>query len=235
MLKKSPMLSGKGATMLNNFLETSKLFDCKTPYVKELFVSSEYPWEIIPKIKSYIKELVEKGMEGYERIADGVLAGKNVKIYPTAVIEGYAIIGEGSVIRTGAFLRGNVIIGRGCVVGNSTEIKNSILLDSTEAAHYNYIGDSILGNKAHLGAGVICSNLKADGKNVVIRADKNYETNLRKTGAFLGDGADIGCGCVLNPGTVVGKNTSVYPLVSLRGVFPPDCIVKNAENIIERR
>lgn len=224
----------KGDLVLNNFLETNKLFDCKTPYLKPLFTDKEYPWEIIPDIKAYIKELVKNGIEGYERISDGVLIGKNVKIYPSAVIEGYAIIGEGSVIRTGAFLRGNVITGRGCVIGNSTEIKNSVLLNDVEAAHYNYIGDSILGNKAHLGAGAICSNLKADGKNVVIHTDKNYETNLRKMGAFLGDEADIGCGCVLNPGTVVGKNTSVYPLLSLRGVFPPESIVKNPDNIIKR-
>ncbi len=221
--------------VLNNFLETNKLFDCKIPYLKPLLSSSKYPWEIIPDIKEYIKELVKNGIEGYERFADGVLVGKNVKIYPTAVIEGYAIIGEGSVIRTGAFLRGNVITGKNCVIGNSTELKNSILLDDVEVAHYNYIGDSILGNGAHLGAGAICSNLKADGKNVVIKAEKNYETHLRKMGAFIADEADIGCGCVLNPGTVVGRNTSVYPLLSLRGVFPPECIVKNIDNIIERR
>ena len=220
--------------VLNNFLETNRLFDCKTPYLKALLSSSKYPWEIIPDIKNYIQELIRRGIEGYERVADGVLVGKNVKIYPSAIIEGYAIIGEGSVIRTGAFLRGNVITGRDCVIGNSTEIKNSVLLDDVEAAHYNYIGDSILGNKAHLGAGAICSNLKADGKNVVIHAEKNYETNIRKIGAFLGDKADIGCGCVLNPGTVVGKNTSVYPLLSLRGVFPPESIVKSTDSIIER-
>ena len=219
---------------LNNFFETKELFDCKTPYIKALLDSSEYPWEIIPNIKNYIKELIQKGIEGYERISEGVLVGENVKIYPSAVVEGYAIIGEGSVLRTGAFLRGNVITGRDCVIGNSTEIKNSVLLDDVEAAHYNYIGDCVLGNKAHLGAGAICSNLKADGKNVVIHANKNYETYLRKMGAFLGDKADIGCGCVLNPGTVVGKNTSVYPHLSLRGVFPPGSIVKRPDNIVKR-
>jgi len=229
------MLLQKGATVLNNFLGTDKLYDCKTPYLKPLFADKEYPWEIIPDIKAYIKELIENGIEGYERIAEGVLVGKNVKIYPSAVIEGYAIIGEGSVVRTGAFLRGNVITGRNCVIGNSTELKNCVLLDDVEAAHYNYVGDSVLGNGAHLGAGVICSNLKADGKDVIIKADKNYETHLRKMGAFLADGTDIGCGCVLNPGTVVGKNTSVYPLLSLRGVFPQECIVKNTDNIIERQ
>ncbi len=215
-------------------IRTSELFDCNIPYLKSFFKDSEYPWEIIPNIKNYIKELIQNGIEGYEEIQDGVLVGKNVKIYPNVVIEGYAIIGEGSVIRTGAFLRGNVITGRNCVIGNSTELKNCVLLDNVEVAHYNYIGDSILGNKAHLGAGAICSNLKADGKNVVVRGDKNYETNLRKLGAVLADGADIGCSCVLNPGTIVGKNTSVYPLLSLRGVFPAESIIKCVDNIVER-
>ncbi len=220
--------------MLSSKIETNELFDCKIPYLKTIFDSSCYPWEIVPDIKNHIKELVKNGIDGYEEIQDGVLVGKNVKIYPNVVIEGYAIIGEGSIIRTGAFLRGNVIVGRDCVIGNSTELKNCILLDDVEVAHYNYIGDSILGNEAHLGAGAICSNLKADGKNVVIRGDKDYETNLRKMGSFLADGADIGCSCVLNPGTIVGKNTSVYPLLSLRGVFPAESIVKNSDNIIKR-
>ena len=220
---------------MSEFLKTGSLFECKNPYIQPLLSPNKYPWEIIPDIKEYIKNLVEKGVEGYEKIEDRILVGKDVKIYPTAVIEGYAIIGEESVIRQGAFLRGNVIIGRKCVIGNSTEIKNSILLDNVEVAHYNYIGDSILGNKAHLGAGAVCSNLKADGKNVVIRADKNHETNLRKVGSFLADGTDVGCGCVLNPGTIIGKNTSVYPLVALRGVFPPESIVKNSENIVRRK
>lgn len=220
--------------MLSNGIKTNELFNCKIPYLKPIFDSSEYPWEIIPDIKKHIEEIIKNGIEGYEEIKDGVLVGKDVKIYPNVVIEGCAIIGEGSVIRTGAFLRGNVIIGKKCVVGNSTELKNCILMDDVEVAHYNYIGDSILGNESHLGAGAICSNLKADGKNVVIRADKDYETNLRKVGSFLADGADIGCGCVLNPGTIVGKNTSVYPLNSLRGVFPPASIVKTPQNIIKR-
>lgn len=219
---------------MSNGIKTKELFNCEIPYLKPIFDSYEYPWEILPDIKKYIKELVKNGIEGYEEIRDGVLVGKDVKIYPNTVIEGCAIIGDGSVIRTGAFLRGNVIIGRGCVVGNSTELKNCILMDDVEVAHYNYIGDSILGNEAHLGAGAICSNLKADGKNIIIRAEKDYETHLRKVGAFLADGTDIGCSCVLNPGTVVGKNTSVYPLTSLRGVYPPESIVKTPQNIIER-
>ena len=219
---------------MSNWLKTKELFDCRTSYLDPLFNSSEYPWEIIPNIKEYIKELIKNGIEGYTQLQDGVLVGENVEIHPNVVIEGYAIIGENSEIRPGAFLRGNVIIGKDCVVGNSTELKNCILLNDVDVPHYNYVGDSILGNGAHLGAGAICSNLKADKKNVVIKADKNYETHLRKMGSFLADKSEIGCGCVLNPGTVVGKNTSVYPMLSLRGVFPPESIVKNTDNIVER-
>ena len=121
------------------------------------------------------------------------------------------------------------------MIGNSTELKNCILLENVQVPHYNYVGDSILGNSAHMGAGAICSNLKADKKAVVIRGERAYETGLRKIGGILADGADVGCGCVLNPGTVIGKNTSVYPLNALRGVFPADCIVKSQENVVRRR
>ena len=164
-----------------------------------------------------------------------MLIGQNVTIAKTAVIEAPCIIGSDTEIRPGAYIRGSVIIGQGCVVGNSTELKNCILLDKTQAPHYNYIGDSILGKHAHLGAGSICSNLKSDGKAVVIHADSDTPTGLRKVGAFLGDGADVGCSCVLNPGTVIGKNTSVYPLCALRGVYPENCIVKSPKTVIKRR
>ena len=222
----------KGDTVL---IKINDLFDCKTPYLTGLFSSCEYPWEMLPRIKDCIKALISEGLDGFTQLSDGVLVGENVKIYPTATLEAPAIIGSGSVIRPGAFIRGNVITGDNCVVGNSTELKNCILLDNVQVPHYNYIGDSVLGNRAHMGAGAICSNFKADGKNVVVHGDKDYETHLRKLGGILGDGADIGCGCVLNPGTVVGKNTSVYPLTALRGVYPENCIVKSADNIIERK
>ena len=137
-------------------------------------------------------------------------------------------------MRPGAYIRGSVITGRGCVIGNSSELKNCVLLDGVQAPHYNYIGDSVLGNFAHMGAGSICSNLKSDGHAVVIHGDKEYETGLRKLGAILADGADIGCGSVLNPGTVVGKNTSVYPLTPLRGVYPSDAIVKGTGTVVPR-
>ncbi len=228
------MLLLKGDILLNKLIKTKELFDCKTPYLEELFNSCEFPWEMLPEIKKYINELIEKGIDGYTEIKKGVLVGENVKIYETVTIEAPAIIGEGTEIRPGAFIRGNVITGKNCVLGNSSEFKNCILLDNVQAPHYNYVGDSILGNKSHLGAGSICSNLKTDGKPVVIHGDKEYETGLRKIGGILADGADVGCGCVLNPGTVLGKNTSVYPLNSLRGVFPADCIVKSQENVVKR-
>ena len=220
---------------MNKSVTVKELFDCKTPYLKELFDSCEYPWEMLPRIKEYIIALIDKGMPGYTKLSDGVLIGENVKIYPNTVIEAPAIIGSGTEIRPGAFIRGSVITGENCVIGNSSELKNCVLLDKVQVPHYNYVGDSVLGNHAHMGAGSICSNLKSDGKPVVIHGDEEYETGIRKIGAILADGADIGCGCVLNPGTVIGKNTSVYPLTSVRGVFPGGCIVKNMENVVVRR
>ena len=219
---------------MNKYVKTKDLFDCKTPYLKGLF-EYEYPWQILPEIKGYINKLIEKGMAGYTLLKEGVLIGENVKIYPNVTIEGPTVIGSGTEIRPGAFIRGSVITGENCVIGNSTELKNCVMLDKVQVPHYNYVGDSVLGNHAHMGAGAICSNLKADGKAVVIHGDKDYETGLRKIGGILADGADIGCGCVLNPGTVIGKNTSVYPLTSLRGVYPDNSIVKSKDNIVEKQ
>ena len=216
-------------------VKTTELFDCQTEYLKELFEGAEYPWEMLPKIKAYIVALIEKGMDGYTLLKEGVLVGEGVKIAPTATIEGPTIIGAGTEIRPGAYIRGSVITGEKCVIGNSSELKNCVLLNTVQVPHYNYVGDSILGNYAHMGAGSICSNLKSDGKNIVVHGDVEYETGLRKIGGILGDHADIGCGCVLNPGTVIGKNTSVYPLNSLRGVFPEGCIVKKMDDVVKRR
>ena len=216
-------------------VRTKELFDCKNSYIAPLFEGAEYPWEILPKIKEYILALIEKGIDGYTEISKGVLVGKDVKIYPTATIEAPAIIGSGTEVRPGAFIRGSVLIGEGCVIGNSTELKNCVLLDHVQVPHYNYVGDSVLGNYAHMGAGSICSNLKSDGKAVVIHGDTDIETGLRKIGGILADHADIGCGCVLNPGTVIGKGTSVYPLTALRGVFPADSIVKDKNTIVVRK
>lgn len=235
MRQKLQIKLSKGDTALNKEVKTKQLFDCKTPYLCELFEQCEYPWEMLGGLKDYIYKLIENGIDGFCEIAEGVLVGENVKIYPTAVIEPPAVIGSGCEIRPGAFIRGSVITGANCVIGNSSELKNCVLLDKVQVPHYNYVGDSVLGNHAHMGAGSICSNLKSDGKNVVIHGDTDIETGRRKIGGILADGADIGCGCVLNPGTVIGKNTSVYPLCSLRGVFPAGCIVKSADNIVKRK
>ena len=213
---------------MNRYITTNDLFECTTPYLKKLFDSYLYPWEILPHIKSYIMELISNGLDGFTEIKENIWVGKNVKIFSTSVIEAPAIIGEGTEIRPGAFIRGSVITGANCVIGNSSELKNCVLLDNVQVPHYNYVGDSVLGNYAHMGAGAICSNLKSDGKPIVIHADKDYNTGLRKIGGLLG------CGCVLNPGTVIGKNTSVYPLNALRGVYPADCIVKTADTIVKR-
>lgn len=213
-------------------LKTSSLFECKTPYLNGLFEQSTYPWDMLPKIKEYIVNLIEKGIDGYSLIDHMILVGKDVKIHPSAVIMPPVIIGDGTEIRPGAFIRGSVITGKNCVIGNSTELKNCVLLDGVQVPHYNYVGDSILGNKAHMGAGSICSNLKSDGKPVVIHADTEIATGIRKIGGILADGADVGCGCVVNPGTVIGKGTRVYPLTSLRGVYPPSSIVKSTNTVV---
>ncbi len=220
---------------MNKLVKTAELYDCKVPYLKDLFASCEYPWEMLPKIKDVIAKLLESGIEGFSEYAPGVLIGRDVKIAATVTIEAPAIIGHGTELRPGAYIRGNVITGEGCVMGNSSEYKNCILLDKVQTPHYNYIGDSVLGNKAHTGAGSICSNLKSDGKAIVIHGDEDYATGLRKIGGILADGADVGCGCVINPGTVIGKNTSVYPLTALRGVYPANCIVKAQDKIVARK
>ena len=211
---------------------TKDLFNCDIPFLEELFDNSTYPWDILPKIKEVIKHLLETGIPGYTLLKEGVLVGENVSIAPTATIIPPAIIGSNTEIRPGAYLRGNVITGDNCVLGNSSEFKNCILLYHVQAPHYNYVGDSILGNYAHMGAGSICSNLKSDGKNIVIHGDTDIESGLRKIGGILGDHADIGCQCVLNPGTVIGQNTQVYPLSMVRGVIPEDSIYKAKDNIV---
>lgn len=235
MLVKLHPLSKKEGTALNNRIKTAELFTVKTDYLYPLFTGKEYPWQILPEIKDYIQTLLENPPEGFTFLSEGILVGKEVSIAKTATIIPPAVIGTGTEIRPNAYLRGNVITGENCVIGNASELKNCVLLDHVQAPHYNYVGDSILGNHAHLGAGAICSNLKADKTNIVIHAEKEIETELRKIGAILADGADIGCGCVLNPGTVIGKNTRVYPLTSIRGVIPENKIVKSMENIVEKQ
>ena len=214
-------------------VKTYELYECSIDYIKSL-LNSEYPWQILPKIKEHIISLVQGGAKGFTKLKDGVYVGANVKISPFATIEGLAIIGDNCEIRPGAYIRSNVITGSNCVIGNSSELKNCILLNNVQVPHYNYVGDSILGNFSHMGAGAICSNLKADKKMVVIHGETELDTGLRKVGAFLGDGADVGCGCVLNPGTIIGKNTCVYPLSVVRGVVPSNSIFKSKDNVVPK-
>lgn len=220
---------------LDKLVRTKALFSEFPDYIAPLFEGVEFPWEVLPQLSDYVRALIARGIPGFTLYTRDILIGENVKIYPTATLEGPAVIGSGCEIRPGAFLRGNVLTGRGCVIGNSSELKNCILLDGVQIPHYNYIGDSILGTRAHTGAGTICSNLKSDGRPVVVHGDEEYETGLRKLGGILGDGADVGCGAVINPGTVIGKRTSVYPLTSLRGVYPADSIVKSTGCVVKRK
>lgn len=216
-------------------IKTTDLFMLLPEHLKDLFDNCAYPWQIVQNLPEYIKALVEDGVEGFIEYSEGVIVGKNVKIDKSATIIAPAVIGSNTEIRVGAYLRGNTYVGKNCVVGNSTELKNCVLLDNVQTPHYNYVGDSVLGYGAHLGAGTICSNLKADKSEVVVKTRSEYKTGLRKLGAMLGDGADIGSGCVLNPGTVIGRNTSVYPLTAVRGVVGDNRIVKSMDNIVIKK
>lgn len=197
-----------------------------------------YPWEALAGIKELVIGLGETlDPELYEKTGENVWISKSAKIYPNNYIEGPCIIGHNTEVRPGAFIRGSVLVGENCVVGNSTELKNCILFDNVQVPHYNYVGDSILGYKSHMGAGSITSNVKSDKTLVVIKSqDKSecYPTERKKVGAMLGDYVEIGCGSVLNPGTVIGRNSSVYPLSSVRGIVPEDSIFKAQGNIVKR-
>ena len=213
-------------------LRIDALTECTVEYLCEFLSRFEYPWEMINEIKGLAEALVSRGLEGFHKLSEGVLIGRDVTIHPTATILGPTVIGAGCEIRPGAYIRGGVITGKGCVIGNSSEVKNSILLESVALPHYNYVGDSFLGTRVHLGAGSICSNLKTDGSSVVIRGEGfEIDTALRKLGACLGDTVDVGGGCVLNPGTVIGKGSSVYPLTALRGVYPDRAIIKSRHDV----
>lgn len=211
----------------------ANLYDLQYTQARPLLENLTYPWEALPLIGSFILELGKTlSPEEYEQREENVWISKSAKLYPNIYIAGPAIIGPNTEVRPGAFIRGNALIGAGCVVGNSTEIKNAILFDGAQAPHYNYIGDSILGHKAHTGAGAITSNLKQDHSSVTIRdGSERVETGMRKFGAMLGDGAEIGCGSVLNPGTVVGRGARVYPLSMVRGFVPGFSIYKRAGEI----
>jgi len=202
---------------------------------KDIFNNVKYKWEVIPNIKNYIIELSKSLDEkNYNKLEDNIWIHKSVNISDKATIIGPCIIDENTVIRPGAYIRGNVIIGKNSVIGNSTEIKNSILFDNVQVPHFNYIGDSILGYKAHLGAGVIISNLKNDNSNIVIKGEDVIDTKLRKFGAIVGDNVNVGCNSVIFPGTIIYPNTDIYPLTRVRGVIKENSIVKDENTIIER-
>ncbi len=216
---------------------TSALFDLSRTAARPLLESTEYPWQALPGIGGFIKELGASLPAGeYEQRGEGVWVHKTAVIFPHTYIAGPCIIGSETQVRPGAFIRGNALVGAGCVVGNSTELKNVILFDRVQVPHYNYVGDSILGYKAHMGAGSITSNVKSDKALVTVRiGQKRIETGLKKFGAMLGDGVEIGCGTVLNPGAVVGKESRVYPLSSVRGFVPSQSIYKNQGEVVPQR
>ncbi len=216
-------------------IKTHDLFLEVPDFLKEFFNSCIFPWEMLSSIKEFILNTIKSGLKGFKNYSENVIVGKDVKIYPNVYIEGPCILGACTEVMPGAFIRGSVIAGDNCVLGNSSEFKNCILLNGVQAPHYNYVGDSILGSHVHLGAGTICSNLKGDKKAVVIHGEENYDTNIRKVGAILGDYVDIGSGSVLNPGTIIGRNTRVYPLNCLRGVYKENFIIKSPLNIVKNK
>ena len=208
--------------------QINALYTLEETIAKDIFDGAVYPWEVLSKIGSYIVELGNTLPEEiYERKGDNVWIAKSAKVYPSAYINGPAIIDEDAEIRHCAFIRGNAIVGKGAVVGNSTELKNVILFNKVQVPHYNYVGDSILGFKAHMGAGSITSNVKSDKTLVVVRAGgEELATGLKKFGAMLGDNVEVGCNSVLNPGTVIGKQSNVYPTSMVRGFIPAGSIYK---------
>ena len=218
-------------------LEIKNLYNIEQTIAKKYFEKEKYPWELLAKINKIIIEIGENlDSTKYDKKEENIWIAKSAKIENYVTIKGPAIIDENAEIRHCAYIRGHVIIGKNVVVGNSTEIKNSILFNNSQVPHFNYVGDSILGYKSHLGAGSITSNLKSDQTNVSIKLPngEKIDTNLRKFGSMLGDYVQIGCNTVLNPGTIIEKNSNVYSGCSVRGVIPENCIYKDKNNIIEK-
>ena len=213
------------------------LYNLEQTIAKDIFEGVTYPWEVLPKIEEFIISLGKTlDKNEYEEKGENIWIAKSAKVAPTAYIAGPVIIGKNAEIRHCAFIRGKAIVGEGAVVGNSTELKNVILFNKVQVPHYNYVGDSILGYKSHMGAGSITSNVKSDKKLVIVKNGKEQiETGLKKFGAMLGDEVEVGCGSVLNPGTIIGKHTNIYPLSSVRGVVPEHSIYKNQKEIVEKK
>lgn len=217
-------------------LKISDLYDLQHTAAKPYLEQFEYPWQALKGIKDFVRELISTlDKEAYHEAAPEVWVHNSVKIAPTANLNGPAIIMEDTEVRPGAFVRGSVLVGKNCVVGNSTELKNVILFDNVQVPHYNYVGDSILGYRSHMGAGSITSNVKSDKTLVVVKdGDEKFETGLKKMGAMLGDYVEVGCNSVLNPGTIIGRHSSVYPVSCVRGSIPANHIFKDAQHIILR-
>ncbi|MCI9217367.1 UDP-N-acetylglucosamine pyrophosphorylase [Lachnospiraceae bacterium 42-17] len=217
-------------------LMVKELYTLNETIAKDIFEGVTYPWEVLPKISEFIIKLGETlPEEEYEKRGTNVWIAKSAKVFESAYINGPAIIGKNAEVRQCAFIRGNAIVGEGAVVGNSTELKNVILFNKVQVPHYNYVGDSILGYKAHMGAGSITSNVKSDKKLVVVKTrEGNIETGMKKFGAMLGDEVEVGCGTVLNPGSVVGSHTNIYPLSSVRGFVPAGSIYKRQGEVVEK-
>ena len=218
-------------------ITVKELFDLENKLIAPLFDGVNYAFEVLPRISDFIKKLgptLDKNI--YEEKGDNIWIAKTAKVAPTASVTGPCIIGENTEVRHCAFIRGNAFVGNNCVVGNSTELKNVVLIEKVQVPHYNYVGDSVLGTLSHLGAGAITSNVKSDKTLVKLKTgDEIIETGLKKFGAMVGDGVEVGCGSVLNPGTVIGKNTNVYPLSSVRGIIPQNSIYKKAGEVVEKR
>lgn len=214
-----------------------KMYDLNETIASDIFEGATYPWEVLPKIHDFILKLGETlDAEKYEMRGDDIWIAKSARVAPTACLNGPLIIDEEAEIRHCAFVRGNAIVGKGAVVGNSTELKNVILFNKVQVPHYNYVGDSVLGFKSHMGAGSITSNVKSDKTLVVVKGkDIHIETGLKKMGAMLGDNVEVGCNSVLNPGTVIGRESNVYPTSCVRGVVPAGHIFKAPDNIVAKQ
>ena len=221
---------------MSESLMIKNLYTLEETIAAAVFEKKTYPWEVLPEIKTFILTLGNSlPADRFEQREENLWIAKSAKIYPTATILGPCIIDEDTEVRPGAFIRGNAIVGKHCVVGNSTELKNVILFNNVQVPHYNYVGDSILGYKSHMGAGAVTSNVKSDKTLVVVKnKDEHIETGLKKFGAMLGDHVEVGCNSVLNPGTVIGKYSNVYPASSVRGFVPPNHIFKDSEHIVEK-
>lgn len=213
------------------------LYDLNETIAAELFEGKEYPWEVLADIGDFILKLGDKlPKDEFTKKGDNIWIHKSVTIAPTATLNGPLIIDEGTEVRPGAFIRGKAIVGKNCVVGNSTELKNVVLFNTVQVPHYNYVGDSILGTHSHMGAGSITSNVKSDKTLVVVKdGDERIETGLKKFGAMLGDYVEVGCNSVLNPGTMIGRHTNVYPLSCVRGVIPENSVFKNKDEIVSKK